>query len=84
MPCTMNKATQTALFRVFQRGVLYPELDARRIPLKRATSHPAYLGQPTLTFREFRRYALHSSAGCWMVPWCGMWLGIEPDGYTHS
>lgn len=19
-----------------------------------------------------------------MLPWCGMWLGIEPDGYTHS
>jgi hypothetical protein len=19
-----------------------------------------------------------------MVQWCGMWLGIEPDGYTHS
>jgi hypothetical protein len=22
--------------------------------------------------------------GCVMLPWCGMWLGIEPDGYTHS
>ena len=21
---------------------------------------------------------------CVMVPWCDMWLGIEPDGYTHS
>lgn len=19
-----------------------------------------------------------------MLPWCGMWLGIEKDGYTHS
>ncbi len=19
-----------------------------------------------------------------MVEWCGMWLGIETDGYTHS
>ena len=19
-----------------------------------------------------------------MVQWCGMWLGIEPDGYCHS
>ena len=18
------------------------------------------------------------------LPWCGMWLGIETDGYTHS
>jgi hypothetical protein len=22
--------------------------------------------------------------GCIMVPFAGMWLGIEPDGYTHS
>jgi hypothetical protein len=21
---------------------------------------------------------------CIMVQWCGMWLGIETDGYTHS
>ena len=21
---------------------------------------------------------------CVIVPWLGMWLGIEPDGYTHS
>jgi hypothetical protein len=21
---------------------------------------------------------------CLMLPWCGMWLGIEPDGNTHS
>ena len=22
--------------------------------------------------------------GAICVPWCGMWLAIEPDGYTHS
>ena len=21
---------------------------------------------------------------CLMIQWCGMWLGIELDGYTHS
>jgi len=21
---------------------------------------------------------------CLMIQWCGMWLGIESDGYTHS
>lgn len=21
---------------------------------------------------------------CIMIKWCGMWIGIEPDGYTHS
>jgi hypothetical protein len=22
--------------------------------------------------------------GCVLLPWQGMWLGIETDGYTHS
>ena len=36
------------------------------------------------TYLAFRRTASQSYMGCVMVPWCGMWLGIEPDGYTHS
>ena len=36
-------------------------------------------------YRAFRRTAFASTAnGCAMVPWKGMWLGIEEDGYTHS
>ena len=31
----------------------------------------------------FRRTVL-PGPGCIMVPFAGMWLGIEPDGYTHS
>ena len=34
-------------------------------------------------YREFRR-TVQPGPGCIMVPYCGMWLGIEPDGYTHS
>jgi len=36
------------------------------------------------SYIEFRRAAFHSAMDCMMVEWCGMWLGIEPDGYTHS
>jgi len=36
-----------------------------------------------LNYRDFRRTVL-PGPGCAMVFWCGMWLGIEPDGYTHS
>ncbi len=37
------------------------------------------------SYRQFRRTVQHSSYDdCIMVPWCGMWLGIEKDGYTHS
>lgn len=41
-------------------------------------------GKPNpLTYREFRR-TVSPGLGYIMVPWAGMWLGIEPDGYTHS
>ena len=36
-----------------------------------------------LSYRAFRRSVL-PGPDCVMVKWCGMWLGIEPDGYTHS
>jgi hypothetical protein len=39
------------------------------------------------TYREFRERAVWGPfgfRGVLMLPWCGMWLGIERDGYTHS
>jgi len=36
-----------------------------------------------MTYRQFRATVL-PGPGCAMVQWCGMWLGIESDGYTHS
>ena len=37
------------------------------------------------TYLAFRRTAIQTHSGLLiMVPWAGMWLGIEPDGYTHS
>jgi hypothetical protein len=37
------------------------------------------------SYRAFRR-RLRPAIGldCVMLPWCGMWLGIETDGHTHS
>ncbi len=35
------------------------------------------------SYLEFRRSIQHGF-DCIMVRWCGMWLGIELDGYTHS
>ncbi len=39
-----------------------------------------------LSYRAFRRTVAVPSYydGAVLVYWCGMWLGIEPDGYTHS
>jgi hypothetical protein len=36
-----------------------------------------------LAYKKFRK-TVQPGPGCVMVHWCGMWLGIEPDGYTHS
>jgi hypothetical protein len=39
-----------------------------------------------ISFREFRRtvqptFGMDNAV---VVHWCGMWLAIEQDGYTHS
>ena len=36
------------------------------------------------SYRAFRRLARRAYGDCYMIHWCGMWLGIEEDGYTHS
>lgn len=37
------------------------------------------------TFLQFRRTVFRETFGdAAMVLWCGMWIGIEQDGYTHS
>lgn len=36
------------------------------------------------TYRAFRRTVFMYDRLCCMVPWNGMFLGIESDGYTHS
>ena len=36
-----------------------------------------------LSFLAFRR-TVQPGWDCVMVRWCGMWLGIERDGYTHT
>ena len=36
-------------------------------------------------YKEFRQRAeTLFNDDCIMLNWCGMWLGIEKDGYTHS
>jgi hypothetical protein len=43
-------------------------------------------GKLHTTFLAFRRscQTAFGGDGMIMVYWCGMWLGIEKDGYTHS
>jgi len=40
-----------------------------------------------MSYLEFRRRVVAGFSGCEslaVLNWCGMWLGVEPDGYTHS
>jgi hypothetical protein len=36
------------------------------------------------TYLQFRRSRVHQGWDCIMVQWCGMWVGIERDGYAHT
>ena len=71
---TLNKAQQRALLRVYERCAIHPQPDG--------TPQRVINGKP-MTYRAFRR-TVQFSFDCAMVQWCGMWLGIELDGYTHS
>jgi len=52
----------------------------QRLALKRIYDREWNKPDSYLAFRRTVGYGF----GCIMVPWCGMVLGIEPDGYTHS
>lgn len=71
-----TKAQRVALKRVFDRCAL--DQNANRAPM-----NYGYYGLTVLSYRQFRK-RVHSGSGCIMVQWCGMWVGIEPDGYTHT
>jgi hypothetical protein len=68
----LTKEQQRALHRVYQRADLFHDEVVNHAKLKVRTS-----------YLRFRRSVL-PGPGCVMVPWKGMVLGIEPDGYTHS
>ena len=53
---------------------------AQRLAIRRTYERSA---DNAPTYRALRRRVI-SGPGCILLPWCGMWLGIEPDGYTHS
>lgn len=72
-----TKEQRKALKRVYDRQ----PFDAKG----RIEPQQQYYGlRRALSYREFRQHHVQPGPGCIMVAWCGMWLGIEPDGYTHS
>lgn len=45
---------------------------------------PLDSGPVAPTYLQFRRTVRPAFGDCYRVHWCGMCLGIETDGYTHS
>ncbi len=62
----------------------------RMFPITREQRRAIYLkwrqADQGLSYRAFRMSAIPVVAadGAIALPWCGMWLCIEADGYTHS
>ena len=77
----LTRQQREALKRVYDRMPIFEYIDHQTHNI---ISSGAANDRP-ITYRQFRRMAVTPSYDdCIMVPWCNMWLGIEPDGYTHS
>lgn len=50
---------------------------------QRAALKRVWMRERGVAYRDFRRKVVPGH-GYIMVPFAGMWLGIESDGYTHS
>lgn len=57
----------------------------QRIALLRKYVHGGLIEQE-ISYRQFRKSAQPTFGmdGAIVVPWCGMWLVIEKDGYVHT
>lgn len=76
-----TRAQRVALFRVFQRD--FPNWVSPGKRRSHATNE--IVPVDTIQWRKFRaKVRPFFGDDCVMVPWAGMWLGIETDGYTHS
>ena len=55
----------------------------QRIALRKIHQRMQQTSTDAISYRALRR-SVQPGPGCVMVQFAGMWLGIEPDGYTHS
>ena len=83
---TMDRAAAETARRalIAPRGAMRPtrqQIEA----FKSIYDRPLDGGPAAPTYLQFRRTVRPAfGLDCYMVEWSGMWLGIEPDGYTHS
>lgn len=82
----LTKAQRKAVFLLFQRDFpswITPTRRYERVCCPNCGFGGAAVKVPSKQYRRFRA-AVRGGPGCAMLEWKGMWLGIEPDGYTHS
>ena len=61
-----------------------PLTREQRLALFRLYNRVNWNAKPA-SYLAFRRTAYQDNImGCVVVPWANMWIGIEPNGYTHS
>jgi hypothetical protein len=73
----LTREQRVALYNVYQRV----PLDFLGRPVKAGV----FRAQTGVSYYRFRHTVRPYIGGdCIIVPWCGMWLGIEKDGHTHS
>ena len=88
-PLGYNRKTPTP-FTTTENKLSTEQLKALRSiydrgPLDMTAHTPSSEYQPLMPWGTFRDSAeLNLEQTVLMVYWCGMWLGIEKDGYTHS
>lgn len=81
-----TRKQREALFRILQRdfpSYVTPTQRFERIPCPQCSYTGDTVRIPSTNYRKLRK-SVQGGSGCIMVPRWGMWLGIEPDGYTHS
>jgi hypothetical protein len=76
-----TRAQREALFRVFQRDFPSWQTPTRRTDAPK--NEARIVRVPSIQWKRFRS-RVQPGPGCVMIEWRKMWLGIEPDGYTHS
>lgn len=75
-----TRKQREAVFKVFQR-----DFPSWVTPFKRRDRNGQEHRVPSIQYRRFRSLLQpYPGDTCVMLPWKGMWLGIETDGYTHS
>ena len=89
-PMKSNSSNGCAQFEHHARRCAHNRGGHRVFPITKEQRRAIHLkwqqADQGLSYRAFRKLAIPVTAadGAVALPWCGMWLCIEADGYTHS